>query len=81
MWNCVWGHALKRSPGIIRKSRVSYPSPGFLSSTIWPSLPKTHYVGLINQIIKNHINNCHYSVRKRQTIFIVATKYDISVHI
>ena len=46
MWNCLWGNALKRSPGIIRKSRVSYPVPGFLSSTTWPSLPKKHYNGL-----------------------------------
>ena len=38
--------ALKRSPGIIRKSRVSYPGPGFLSSATWPSLPKKHYNGL-----------------------------------
>ena len=30
--NCLWGNALKRSPGIIRKSRVLYPGPGFLSS-------------------------------------------------
>ena len=44
--NCLWGHALKRSPGIIRKSRVSYPGPGFLSSATWPSLPKKHYNGL-----------------------------------
>ena len=28
VWNCLWGHALKRSPGIIRKSRVSYTVPG-----------------------------------------------------
>ena len=40
------GNALKRSPGIIRKSRVSYPGPGFLSSATWPSLPKKHYNGL-----------------------------------
>ena len=46
MWNCLWGNALKRSPGIIRKSRVSYPGPGFLSSATWPSLPKKHYNGL-----------------------------------
>ena len=46
MWNCLWGNALKRSPGIIRKSRVSYPVPGFLSSATWPSLPKKHYNGL-----------------------------------
>ena len=46
MWNCLWGNALKRSPGIIRKSRVSYPSPGFLSSATWTSLPKMHYNGL-----------------------------------
>ena len=44
MWNCLWGNALKRSPGIIRKSRVSYPGPGFLSSATWPLLPKKHYI-------------------------------------
>ena len=58
VWNCLWGNALKRSPGIIRKSRVSYPGPGFLSSATWPSLPKKHYNGL-NQtkhyfIYQNH---------------------------
>ena len=53
VWNCLWGNALKRSPGIIRKSRVSYPGPGFLSSAIWPSLPKKHYNGL-NQTNKNY---------------------------
>ena len=29
VWNCLWGNALKRSPGINRKSRVTYPGPGF----------------------------------------------------
>ena len=48
----LWGNALKRSPGIIRKSRVSYPGPGFLSSATWPSLLKKHYNGL-NQIKPN----------------------------
>ena len=42
MWNCLWGHPLKRSPVIIRKSSVLYLGPGFLSSTIWPSLPRKH---------------------------------------
>ena len=46
-WNYLWGHALKRSPGINRKSRVLYPSPGFLSSATWPLLPKKHCNGLI----------------------------------
>ena len=47
VWNCLRGNALKRSPGIIRKSRVLYPGPGFLSSATWPSLPKfKHYNGL-----------------------------------
>ena len=32
VWNCLWGHALKRYPRINRKIRVSYPGPGFLSS-------------------------------------------------
>ena len=35
VWNSLWGHVLKRSPGINRKSRVLYPSPGFLSSATW----------------------------------------------
>ena len=48
----LWGNALKRSPGIIRKSRVSYPGPEFLSSATWPSLLKKHYDGL-NQIKPN----------------------------
>ena len=46
LWDCLWGNALKRSPGIILKSRVSYPGPGFLSSATWPSLPKKHFNGL-----------------------------------
>ena len=45
VWNCLWGNALKRS-GIIRKSRVSYPVSGFLSSATWPLLPNKHYNGL-----------------------------------
>ena len=51
VWNCLWGQALKRSPGINRESRVSYPGPGFLSSATRPLLPKMHYNGLINQSI------------------------------
>ena len=46
VWNCLWANALKRSHGIIRKSRVLYPGPAFLSSATWPSLPKKHYNGL-----------------------------------
>ena len=45
VWNCLWGNARKRSPGIIRKRSVSYPGPGFLSSATWHSLPKKHYNG------------------------------------
>ena len=55
VWNCLWGNALKRSPGIIRKSRVLYPGPGFLSSATWPSLPKKHYNGL-NQTKPSNLN-------------------------
>ena len=54
VWNCLWGNALKRSPGIIRKSRVSYPGPGFLSSATYPSLPKKHYNGLNKQTNIKH---------------------------
>ena len=46
VWNCLWGHALTRS-GINRKSRVLYPSPGFLHSL---RCQKMHYNRLfINQ--------------------------------
>ena len=62
VWNCLWGNALKRSPGIIRKSRVLYPVPGFLSSATWPSLPKKHYNGL-NQTKPNHI--IYHNLRPR----------------
>ena len=34
MWNCLWGHGLKRSPGINCKSRLLYLAPGFLSSAV-----------------------------------------------
>ena len=44
----------RRSPGINRKSRVLYPHPGFLSSATWPSMPKKHYNGLINQLINQN---------------------------
>ena len=58
VWQCsLWGHALKRSPGINRKSRVLYPGPGFLSSATWPLLPKKHYNGLII----NHIHTRPFS--------------------
>ena len=71
VWNCLWGNALKRSPGIIRKSRVSYPGPGFLSGATWPSLPKKHYNGL-NQT-KPGCNNMFffsYKLYDIHTIFI-----------
>ena len=47
VWNRLWGHTLKRSPGINRKSRVLYSGPGFLFSAAWPSMPKKHSKGLI----------------------------------
>ena len=40
--NCLWGHALKRSSGINRKSILLYPGPGFLNSATWPLLSKKH---------------------------------------
>ena len=65
VWNCLWRHAHKRSPGIKRKSRVSCPGPGYLSSAIWPSLPKKHYNGL-NQTKPNLFSpvNFYSSVSK-----------------
>ena len=55
VWNCLWGNALKRSPGINRKSRVSYPGPGFLSSATWHMLPKKHYNGLNQMYLYDHL--------------------------
>ena len=62
VWNCLWGHALKRSPGINRKSRVSYPVPGFLSSATWPLLPKKHYNGLNQTKPKIFAKQFHFSL-------------------
>ena len=66
VWNCIWGNALKRSPGIIRKSRVSYPGPGFLFSATWPSLPIKHYNGL-NQTKYSLALDMRYEIKARQT--------------
>ena len=49
-----WQHcnkSINNTPGIIPKSRVSYPCPGVLSSATWPLMPKKHYNELINQSI------------------------------
>ena len=71
--NCLWGNALKRSPGIIRKSRVSYPGPGFLSSATWPSLPKKHYNGLNqtkpNKRMYEHSKSLSLYVRKAKKMW------------
>ena len=45
----VCGSALKRSPGINRKSRVLYHGAGFLSSATRLSMLKKHYNESINQ--------------------------------
>ena len=73
VWNCLWGNALTRSPGIIRKSRVSYPCPRFLSSATWPSLPKKHYNGL-NQTNKLKIKDSG-STCKQITQFLYQKSY------
>ena len=81
VWNCLWGNALKRSPGIIRKSRVSYPGPGFLSSATWPMLPKKHYNGLNQnnyvypQIVTFCIHRCD-----THTHFVVYMLFSICSH-
>ena len=72
VWNCLWGNALKRSPGIIRKSRVSYPGPAYLSSATWPLLPKKHYNGLNQTKSKNHILVVIFIVKSRPFIVTVA---------
>ena len=69
VWNCLLGNALKRSLGIIRKSRVSYPGPGFLSSATWPSLPKKHYNGL-NQT-KPNLVICFYTVYMNNDVYFI----------
>ena len=58
---------LKRSPGIIRKSRVLYPGPRFLSSATWPSLPKKHFNGL-NQTKASSKNKSDSSVEEVLTL-------------
>ena len=70
------GNALKRSPGIIRKSRVSYPGPGFLSSATWPSLPKKHYNGL-NQP-NQKFENKHSVYKKSRRRFLHLSSFSDS---
>ena len=87
VWNCQWGHALKISSGINRKSRVSYPGPRFLSSATWPSLSKKHYNGLINQSINQSFNrygeSCNtprYAIeRTKDRKGSIVTKVDIEM--
>ena len=73
VWNCLWGNALKRSPGIIRKSRVSYPGPGFLSSATWPLLPKRHYNGLNQSNIVYQFDE--FKIMKTLIILLIVYKY------
>ena len=69
VWNCLWGNALKRSPGIIRKSRVLYPGPGFLSSATWPSLPKKHYDGLNQPNLWRLFSTPHIKLQNQLLVF------------
>ena len=80
VWNCLWGNALKRSPGIIRKSRVSYPGSGFLSSATWPSLPKKHYNGLNQKSYKQApVHQDHEGHIKPKQTFICVDKQHFDV--
>ena len=42
VWNCLWGHALLRSPGINCMSRVLYSGRGFISRATRNSMSKKH---------------------------------------
>ena len=61
MWICLWGHALKRSPGIIHKSKWLYPGPWFLSSATLPSLPKKAQWWINQSIINNSRQKDYYT--------------------
>ena len=50
VWNCLWGCALYKSPGINYKSRVLYLTPRWPPHAAWPSMLKKHYNELINQM-------------------------------
>ena len=71
VWNCLWGNALKRSPWTIRKSRVSYPGPGFLTCGTWPSLPKKHYNGL-NLLKASPFNSFSAHIRDVRSIPVLS---------
>ena len=75
VWNCLWENALKRSPGIIRKSRVSYPVPGFLSSATWPSLPKKHYNGLDQTYTHTNIHTTYIHTYMHAHIHLKIAKH------
>ena len=60
VWNCVWGYALKRSPGINCESRVLYPGPRFLSRARWPfDANKINHImhSLLHYIVFNMTEN------------------------
>ena len=65
MWNCLWGHALKRSLGINRKSRELYPGPEFLSSATWPSMPKKHFNGLIKLFESQRVHHSNIQIKRQ----------------
>ena len=64
VWNCLWGHALKRSPGINRKIRVSYPCPGCLLVLHGFFCRKKHYSGLKLKLLREQNLNHHQSITK-----------------
>ena len=62
VWNCLWGNALKRSPGIIRKSRVSYPGPGFHTHACTHTHTRIHHK-LSTQAQHQESENTHTHAR------------------
>ena len=54
MWNCLWGNALKRSPGITRRVGYRIPVLDFCLVLHGLRCRKKHYNGL-NQTKPNHL--------------------------
>ena len=84
MLNCLYGDMnYKDGLGSIM-SRLSYPSPGFLSSGGWPTIPKKHSTGLINTLIIDFVLNylflslfIYIAVQPRQISSELNTSFDL----
>ena len=74
VWNCVWGHALQSYYGINLKSRVFYPSPGFVLCCIAfdaDKLPLLIYQSIIEiKLGKPYKDECMSQISSKSKMYL-----------